>query len=181
MGQTGVLSPDRRTELLEGEIFDMSPIGDLHAAAVKFLNAFLNRITGETYTVSVQDPIQLNNNSEPQPDLARAGTPGRARDRPGAAPEPAGDRHRAGVARLGSGVADGTHDKSRYVYLGTSRLARRRAARSRHAPITPDTRSEGGSARPGAAQRSWRELISAPAPWRPRTPAPRGFGQLRAL
>jgi Uma2 family endonuclease len=70
MGRTGILPPDWRTELIEGEIYDMSPIGDPHAAAVKFLNAFLHRIAGENYTVSVQDPVQLGDYSAPQPDLA---------------------------------------------------------------------------------------------------------------
>jgi Uma2 family endonuclease len=48
----------------------MSPIGTIHAAIVKRLNNLLNRLLPDTVILSVQDPIQLNDYSEPQPDLA---------------------------------------------------------------------------------------------------------------
>lgn len=70
MGGAGIFPPDARLELIEGEIFEMSPIGSLHAACVKFLSGQLNRLFGGTLIVSVQDPIRLNEFSEPQPDLA---------------------------------------------------------------------------------------------------------------
>lgn len=44
--------------------------GSFHAAIVKRLNAVLSRLVDETMIVSVQDPIQLDDRSEPQPDLA---------------------------------------------------------------------------------------------------------------
>lgn len=70
MGQTGVLPPDRRTELLEGEIFDMSPIGVAHAACVDFLTEFLVKIGGDNFIVRCQNPILLDVRSEPQPDIS---------------------------------------------------------------------------------------------------------------
>lgn len=49
----------------------MSPIGKFHAACVKRLNElFIIFLVGRAATVSVQDPIRLNDFSEPQPDLA---------------------------------------------------------------------------------------------------------------
>jgi Uma2 family endonuclease len=69
MGQTGVLPPDRRTELLEGEIFDMSPIGIAHAACVDFLNEYLTKISEGAFIVRCQNPVFLDDRSEPQPDI----------------------------------------------------------------------------------------------------------------
>lgn len=70
MGETGILSEDDRVELIEGEIVEMSPIGKRHAACVNRLNNLLARKVAQTGIVSVQNPIQLDDYSEPQPDVA---------------------------------------------------------------------------------------------------------------
>jgi Uma2 family endonuclease len=70
MAEVGLLSADDRVELIEGEIVEMSPIGSTHGGTVKRSSAFLNRKLGNNVIVSVQDPIHLNDFSEPQPDLA---------------------------------------------------------------------------------------------------------------
>lgn len=70
MGEVGILPHDKRFELLRGEIIEMSPIGKRHAACVKRLNRTLNRDVGDSVIVSTQDPIQLDDFSEPQPDIA---------------------------------------------------------------------------------------------------------------
>ena len=70
MAEVGLLSRDDRVELIEGEIVEMSPIGSTHGGTVKRSSAFLNRKLGDAVIVSVQDPIRLNDFSEPQPDLA---------------------------------------------------------------------------------------------------------------
>jgi Uma2 family endonuclease len=70
MRETGILSEEDRVELLDGEVCVMSPIGPFHAAIVKRLNAILNKLVSETVIVGVQDPVQLNDYSEPQPDIA---------------------------------------------------------------------------------------------------------------
>jgi Uma2 family endonuclease len=66
----GILTEDDRIELIEGEIIEMSPIGDLHAACVIRLTMLLTRLVGIGALVSVQNPVRLDNYSEPQPDLA---------------------------------------------------------------------------------------------------------------
>jgi Uma2 family endonuclease len=70
MAEAGVFSEDDRVELLAGEIVEMTPIGSRHAACVKRLNAMLSSCVGMSLIVSVQDPIELGDHSEPQPDLA---------------------------------------------------------------------------------------------------------------
>lgn len=69
MGETGILSEDDRVELIEGEIIEMSPIGKRHAACVGRLTEILGRQLAGKGIVWVQNPIQLNDYSEPQPDL----------------------------------------------------------------------------------------------------------------
>ncbi len=70
MADVGLLSPDDRTELIEGEIIDMPPIGDRHAAAVRALTMRLVRAVADAAEVSTQLPVRLSLRSEPQPDFA---------------------------------------------------------------------------------------------------------------
>jgi Uma2 family endonuclease len=70
MAEAGVLHGDHRVELLDGGVVVMSPIGDPHAACVNRLNRFLGARVGERAIVSVQNPVQLDEHSEPQPDVA---------------------------------------------------------------------------------------------------------------
>jgi len=70
MGEIGVLAADARTELIEGEILDMAPIGSRHASVVDRLTGLLGRAVGEKAIVRVQGPVRLGDLSEPEPDLA---------------------------------------------------------------------------------------------------------------
>ncbi len=70
MIETGILKEDDRVELIEGEIVEMSPIGSQHASYVNTLTALLFARIGHTCIVSVQNPVHLNDLSEPQPDIA---------------------------------------------------------------------------------------------------------------
>ena len=69
MAESGVFQPDERLELIDGEIFEMSPVGSLHVRCVNFLNDFLVRKLAGEYLVSIQNPIISANDTEPQPDL----------------------------------------------------------------------------------------------------------------
>ena len=70
MGEAGIFRQDARLELIEGEIIEVSPIGSPHAACVKFLTRLLYSLFGDTFIVGVQDPVRLNDFSEPQPDVS---------------------------------------------------------------------------------------------------------------
>lgn len=70
MRETGILTEDDRVELLDGEIYVMSPIGPLHVAIVNKLNKILSKHIGDKGIISVQNPIRLNDRGEPQPDIA---------------------------------------------------------------------------------------------------------------
>lgn len=66
---TLLFTPTERTELIEGEIVNMSPISPAHAEAVRRLNKYLAARLAERAVVDVQNPITLGNRSEPQPDV----------------------------------------------------------------------------------------------------------------
>lgn len=69
MGETGILGPADRVELIDGEIIDMSPIGALHAAIVDLLARHFARRTGESVFIRCQNPLRLDDVNEPEPDL----------------------------------------------------------------------------------------------------------------
>jgi Uma2 family endonuclease len=72
MAEKGAFAPDERLELIDGEIFPMSPIGSFHARCVDFLTEFLVKSLDDIYMVRVQNPIISAFDTEPQPDLVIA-------------------------------------------------------------------------------------------------------------
>ncbi|MBD2208027.1 Uma2 family endonuclease [Calothrix sp. FACHB-1219] len=70
MLDSGILTADDRVELIRGEIIEMSPIGTKHAACVNRLINLLVQLLGKRVIVAAQNPIRLNDNSQPQPDVA---------------------------------------------------------------------------------------------------------------
>jgi Uma2 family endonuclease len=68
--EAGILTEDDRVELINGEIINMAPIGPRHAACVDRLAEFFTDKIIELVIVRVQNPIELNEYSEPQPDIA---------------------------------------------------------------------------------------------------------------
>ena len=70
MVEVGILGPDDRVELLAGEIVEMSPEKSRHAAAVDLALEAVRRVFGAGYTIRVQHPLALSEDSEPEPDIA---------------------------------------------------------------------------------------------------------------
>jgi len=69
LGETGIFHEDDRVELLNGEIIIMSPTGYRHAQAVTRLNNFFARRSEGRFDVSPQNPFNLDEHSQPQPDI----------------------------------------------------------------------------------------------------------------
>ena len=69
MAEAGILRTHDRVELIRGEIVEMSPIGRRHRAFVDNLNALLAVRLGDRAIVSVQQPVILTEDTEPEPDL----------------------------------------------------------------------------------------------------------------
>lgn len=70
MVEAGILTEGDRVELIEGEIVAMSPIGGRHAACVRRLVRLLERQLGAEALVDSQNPIRIDPDGEPQPDVA---------------------------------------------------------------------------------------------------------------
>ncbi|MDW8060795.1 MAG: Uma2 family endonuclease [Thermomicrobium sp.] len=70
MVAAGILGPEDRVELVEGELLDMSPIGWAHQACVNRLTEFFVALLQGRAIVQPQGPIRLSEHSVPQPDLA---------------------------------------------------------------------------------------------------------------
>lgn len=69
MGEAGILTEDDRVELIDGEIIEMSPIGNRHLGCVNRANRLFTSAFGDRVVVSVQNPLRLSNYTEPQPDV----------------------------------------------------------------------------------------------------------------
>ena len=70
MSEAGIFSENDKVELINGEIIEMLPIGRRHTACVNRLNSVFSQLLGKKVIVAVQNPILLNNLSEPEPDIA---------------------------------------------------------------------------------------------------------------
>jgi Uma2 family endonuclease len=70
MAETGVLAPDARVELIDGEIVDIRPIGSPRTAIATQLSALLHGVAAPRGIVQVRQPIRLDQYSEPEPDIA---------------------------------------------------------------------------------------------------------------
>jgi Uma2 family endonuclease len=69
MAEMGILEGSKRYELLEGVIFELMPISPRHATKVKRLEGELEKCLGDKAIVLTQHPLQMPDDSEPQPDV----------------------------------------------------------------------------------------------------------------
>jgi len=70
MAEAGILDEDSRVELIRGQIVDMAPIGAPHLGMVNRLTRLLPALLAGRGLVSVQNPVRLDDGSEPEPDVA---------------------------------------------------------------------------------------------------------------
>jgi Uma2 family endonuclease len=71
MAEAGILREDERVELLDGDVVEMSPVGDRHVEAVtRCGEAYAGAWAAGRLRISTQNPVRLGDHDEPQPDLA---------------------------------------------------------------------------------------------------------------
>lgn len=70
MAEAGILKPDDRVELLDGDIISLAPMSSRHAAAVTKIARWLHQACATRAIVRVQLPVRLDDFSEPEPDVA---------------------------------------------------------------------------------------------------------------
>ena len=69
MIESGIFGEDERIELIEGGLVTISPIGAEHSGIVDQLSEILVDQLARRAVVKVQGPIQLDDHSEPEPDV----------------------------------------------------------------------------------------------------------------
>ncbi len=71
MAEVGILKESERLELIDGDIIEMSPIGNPHEAGTAASNRLLAPLFIEGRAVlRVQGHVRLDENNRPEPDLA---------------------------------------------------------------------------------------------------------------
>lgn len=70
MAEAGIFESDLRLELIEGEIVEMTPQSTRHFTAVRLIEEALRAAFGAGYDVRTQGPLAVDEQSEPEPDLA---------------------------------------------------------------------------------------------------------------
>ena len=70
LGDAGFYTDQRGVELLDGEIILMSLVGSRHILVTLNLTDFFGEMNQRRYLVSVGNPVEVDDFSEPQPDFA---------------------------------------------------------------------------------------------------------------
>ncbi len=72
MSELGIIAATERTELVNGDIITMIAKGTAHTSAVLRTQEWFQESLGRRVFVKSQDPIQLSDYSEPEPDIVIA-------------------------------------------------------------------------------------------------------------
>lgn len=75
---SGGFAPGARLELIDGEILDMAPQHSRHSTGVRLVEEAVRSAFGPGFDVRSQLPLAIDNESEPEPDVAVV--PGAPRD-----------------------------------------------------------------------------------------------------
>jgi Uma2 family endonuclease len=66
----GIFPPGTRAELIDGEVYEMSPQGSKHATTLSLMHQALQARFGEGHVIRVQSPMRIPGSGEPEPDVA---------------------------------------------------------------------------------------------------------------
>lgn len=70
MSDFGILSPEERTELIDGEVIAMAAQNPPHVTCTQLAYDYLSDLLKQKAFVRIQAPIWLSNRSLPEPDIA---------------------------------------------------------------------------------------------------------------
>lgn len=70
MIESGILTPEDHIELLDGLLMQMVAKGTPHRATISRIGEQLRKLLGDRALICYQDPVQLDDYSEPEPDIA---------------------------------------------------------------------------------------------------------------
>lgn len=69
MGRAGILSGEDRVELIDGQVVEMSPIGDWHIKSVRRLGHLLRGQVPSTVVIDAQNALDVGQHTQVVPDL----------------------------------------------------------------------------------------------------------------
>jgi Uma2 family endonuclease len=69
MAEAGILGPDDRVELIDGQIIEKMTIGPRHIRIVNLLTEAAVMRASSVVEVSIQNPVRLSRYTEPEPDV----------------------------------------------------------------------------------------------------------------
>jgi Uma2 family endonuclease len=72
MIELGMIEDYEKAEIIDGQMVQKMTIGDKHAFVVDSLNRYLNRNLADSILVRIQNPLRLDDFSEPEPDVVLA-------------------------------------------------------------------------------------------------------------
>ncbi len=75
LAAVGVIPPDTRVELIDGELIEMPPMNPPHSAVVMRLDALWQRIAGQERAIRTSMPLKIDWDGEPWPDLVVLSSP----------------------------------------------------------------------------------------------------------
>ncbi|MEH2055301.1 MAG: Uma2 family endonuclease [Nostoc sp.] len=70
MAEMGIFHPEERLELIAGQIIRMSAKGTAHESAITRTERLLRQRLGDKLLLRIQSPVQLDDYSEPEPDIS---------------------------------------------------------------------------------------------------------------
>jgi Uma2 family endonuclease len=69
MGEAGIITPDERVELIDGEVYEMTPVGPRHIWSVIYLSRYFVTLAGDDLYVSPQSGVNIGT-TQVYPDFA---------------------------------------------------------------------------------------------------------------
>jgi len=70
MIKAGILKQRDHLELIKGEIVHKVAVGSQHSACVNRVNQLFSRLFSDMAIIGVQNPVSIEEHSEPEPDIA---------------------------------------------------------------------------------------------------------------
>ena len=68
--EAGAFAPDARLELIDGHLHAMTPEGTAHTTGMHLVADRLRHVFGSGFFVRIQNPLGVDEYSEPEPDIA---------------------------------------------------------------------------------------------------------------
>ena len=68
--EAGAFEPDAKLELIDGNLHAMTPEGTAHTTGMHLVADCLRQVFGSGFFVRIQNPLAVDEYSEPEPDVA---------------------------------------------------------------------------------------------------------------